>query len=253
MTTELKAPRPQTTPEPDPEAYALETALRSLVALGASMHPRTKQRAVGMSEIGRACARRLAYKMGDTAPVNLSDPLRALVGAGVHAVMAETFRRLDGGSGRFLVESPVLYRGVPGTLDLFDRLTGTVVDWKTTLRAKIGRLRVDGPSAEYQTQIQMYAAALTAQGEDVRAVALVFVPVDSVLTDLYAWRAAPDLARADAAVDRLHGLHAAELESADGRFPRPSQVDASPGPLCKWCDYHNPRSTDTDHSCKGEV
>lgn len=247
----LLAPAAQTLPPPDAEAYALETTMRSLIALGASMHPRTKQKTVGMSEVGRSCARRLAYKMADATPVNLTDPLRALVGAGVHAAMAETFRRLDGGSGRFLVEIPLAYRSVPGTCDLYDRLTGTVVDWKTTLKAKIGRLRVDGPSAEYMTQVQMYAAALATRGEDVRAVALVFVPVDSSLNDLWAWRGAVDLARADAAVDRLNGIRRTELEDNLARL-RPSTVDPSPGPLCRWCDYHNPTATDHDVACPGK-
>jgi hypothetical protein len=245
-TAELKSPAPQTGPIPDAEAYALETTMRSLVALGASMHPRTRQKTVGMSEVGRGCARRLAYKMADATPVNLTDPLRALVGAGVHAAMAETFRRLDGGSGRFLVEVPLRYRGVPGTCDLYDRLTGTVVDWKTTMRAKIGRLRVDGPSVEYVTQVQLYAAALATQGEDVRAVALVFVPVDSTLADLWAWRGVVDAARADAAVDRLNGIHALDWDTRG-----PSVVDPSPGPLCKFCEYHNPSSADADLACKG--
>ena len=247
----LHQPAPARLPDPDPEAYALEESLRSLIALGAATHPRSRQHAIGASEIGRGCARRLAYRLADVPPVNLTDPLRALAGAGVHAVMADTFRRLDAGSGRFLVEVPVRYRGVPGTCDLFDRLTGTVIDWKTILKSKVGRLRVNGPSPEHVTQVQVYGAALACQGENVRAVALAFLPVDATLADMWLWRGTPDIDIADKAVDRLNGIAARQLDSPDGRV-EPSLVEPTPSALCRWCDHHNPQSTDSDTACRGE-
>jgi len=228
--------QPDTRPAVDPEAYALETALRGLIQLGAATSHRDRQHAVGASEIGHPCERRLAYRLSGARPVNVTDPTRALVGTGWHTAMAELFTRLDGGSGRFIVETPVRYRGIPGHVDLYDRLTGTVVDWKTTLRGKLSRVRIDGPAAQYVTQLHVYGAALTAAGETVRYVALAYTGVDSTLDDMYVWRAPYDARIADATVDRLNRLSRAELETKAGMLD-PTTVEATPTALCRWCPW----------------
>lgn len=247
----LREPNPVTLPGPDPEAYALEASLRSLVWLGAATSPRSRQRVVGASELGEPCQRKLAYRLDGTPPVNLPDPLRATVGTGVHAVMADMFRRLDAESGRFLVEIPVRYRGIPGTVDLFDRLTATVIDWKTVLRGKLGKLRVDGPPERYRVQLHTYAAGLMAMGETVRWVALAYMPIDSTLDDMWVWRTAASVAEADTAIDRLNGIHERKLNNVSGVI-EPAGVEAKPSVLCGWCDYHRPGIPTDDYGCKGD-
>ena len=225
-----------------PEAYGLEVSLRSLVFLAAVTSPRARQTSLGGSEAGHACDRRIAYRLAGTPIVNLRDPLRSIVGIGFHAAMAELFTRLDAGSGRFLVEVPVAYRGIPGTVDLYDRHERTVIDWKTKLSAKLRKVRHEGPSTSYVTQTMLYAAALREQGEDVRHVALAFVPVDATdLSGMYVWRAPFDKAIADAAVDRIERLR--------GRDP--STVEATPDRLCPWCSQYRPGSTDLRVGCPG--
>jgi len=231
----------------DPEAYALEVALRSLVPLAGATNPRDHQRAVGASEIGHPCPRRIAYRLAGATPAHLQDPMRRMSGTGLHLALAEGFRRLDAGAGRFLVEHPVRYRGVPGTVDLYDRLTHTIVDWKSTVRSKLARVRNDGPRAEYAVQAHTYGAGLLAQGEDVRHVALAFIAVDGTLDDLYVVRYPLDVARADQAIDRLNTIAHTELTEVLGVTP--STVEARPGLHCKWCDYHNPSTTDLDVAC----
>jgi hypothetical protein len=241
MSTQWSSAEPVTGATVDGEAYALETAIRSLLFLGSVTDPRSLQVSLGSSEAGHVCQRRKAYKLAGTPTVNFRDPLRSMVGKGVHLGFAEMMTRLDGGSGRFLVESRVEYRGIPGTVDLYDRMTGTVVDWKTTTLAKVKHLRHEGPAASYVTQTQLYGAGLKAAGEDVRTVALLFVPVDGSLDQMWAWRQPFDQRVADTAVD--------EVESLRGRDP--ATVPSTPDRLCGWCAHFRYGSTDLSVGCPG--
>lgn len=218
--------RPQPTPV-DVEAYALESSLRSLLYLGMSTTPRSRQQAIGASEIGHPCDRKVASKLHDVPTVNVRDLWPATIGTGVHLALAEAFTRLDAGSGRFLVEHSTAYRGVPGTCDVFDRYTGTVVDWKTTKQARLKQLRHNGPTVQYVVQAHLYGAALAAEGEQVRYVALAFLPVDGSLDDLWVWRTAFDQSVADAAVERLTVL----------RGVPPGEAHQRPDDMCGWCNY----------------
>lgn len=225
----------------DVEAYALETALRGLVHLGTATSARSLQASLGSSEAGHACDRRIAYRLAGARPTNLTDPLRAFVGSGFHSAIAELFVRLDAGSGRFLVEQRLMYRGLPGTVDLFDRYTRTVIDWKTTLKSKLTKVRHDGPAQPYIVQTQLYGAALAASGEDVRSVALAFVPVDGSLADLWVWRARFDQRIADDAIDRIERLAGKD----------PATVKHTPDRLCPWCSHFREGSTDLAAGCPG--
>jgi len=153
------------------------------------------------------------------------------------------FKRLDAGSGRFLVEHFLRYRGIPGTVDLFDRHARTVIDWKTVLKSKLARLRSYGPQASYVIQQHGYGAALAQDGEDVRYVSLAFVPIDGTLDEAWMWRAPFDPGIANKAIDRVNALH--ELE--------PNLVPKNPSELCKWCPYYQPNTTiPSEHSCSGK-
>lgn len=250
-TVEFRQPDQPSKPRVDPEAYALEQSLKSMIWLGYASSPRSHQSTIGASEVGTDCKRQLAYKITMTPPVNITDPLRALVGTGVHKALAEIFTRLDAGSGRFLVENDVRYKTVPGTCDLFDRLTGTVIDWKTTVKSKIGRIRNDGPSRQQIIQAQIYAAAYAEYaGETVRAVALAFIPVDSTLDDMYVWRTPYDHKLASSSTDLYNKVQSQEIEEI--RKLDPSTVEKTPSPLCGWCPYHRPTSTDESLACRGK-
>lgn len=248
--TEFETPRPPSAP-PDAEAYALESSLRSLIFLGAATSERSQQTAIGASDLGTACDRKLAYQLAHTPPAHITDPLRALVGIGLHSVMADVFRRLDGGSGRFLVERQVRFRGIPGTADLYDRMTHTVVDWKTVFKNKLARLRMDGPPRHYVVQVQTYAAGLHAAGEDVRWCAIAYLPVDGTLDDMWIWRTAFDPTVADNAVTRVNAISELQMTDVTGRI-RPSTVEAAPSNLCPWCEHYHKSAVDLDAACPGK-
>lgn len=241
-TVEIQPPDEAKPKALDAEAYALETVLKSLIQLGASTSPRSKQTTLGISQAGQPCDRQLAYRANLVTPVKLTDPLASLVGIGFHLAMAELFTRLDAGTGRFLVEQPVSCRGIPGTFDLYDRLLRTLFDWKTTKLAKIKHIRSEGIPAAHMVQLQLYGQALKDAGEDVRWLALAYVPVDSTLDDMYVWRTNPDSAVIEKTTQRL----------VDISFLAPSEATANPSPLCNWCQHHHPQGTDVDHSCSGK-
>jgi hypothetical protein len=243
---DTKVPQP-VAPEPprvDPDALALEKMLATFIQMGSTLDARSRQAEIGSSEVGWPCDRRVVYKLNGTPESNRGDdPLRRLIGTGGHKVLADVFRDLDGGRGIFMVEQPVVYRGVPGTADL--AWLDTVIDWKFTSVEKIKRLKREGPPRNYLVQLNMYAAGLRAAGYDITTVALCFVPIDadhkSGLRGMWVSRQPFNQALADDAVDRLERL----------RGLRPSQVDPKPDRLCAYCAHYNPNSTDLDLGCLG--
>lgn len=216
-------------------------SLIDLIHLGSVTSARSVQPTIGMSQIGHACDRRIAYLTDRTPKTNFGDPLKLLVGIGLHLALREIFIRLDAGSGRFLVEESVVYRDIPGSFDLFDRFTRTVIDWKSTTKARLSQYRKEGPPRSYLVQAQGYAAALRGRGEDVRQIAIVFLPVDGTLGGIWAYRAEVNPTVADDAIDRVDAI----------RGKDPAVTPATPDRLCPWCDHYQPASTDLRIGCPG--
>lgn len=229
-------------PEVNPIGIALGEWLRELIWTGSNTTARSLQKAIGMSEVGGECEREISYKLSGTPRSNISsDPMASLVGSGIHVMLADMFRRMDAGLGRWLIEKPVMYRGIPGSCDAFDTRRKLLIDWKSTAKAKIRKIRFDGPPKVYHTQANLYAAALKAEGFEVKQSVLVYLARDGELSDLYVCPVTIDQALADEAVDRMEKI----------RAQSPPDTKPSPSVLCGWCDYHNPRSTDLSISCPG--
>lgn len=229
-------------PPPDPVAMVVAAHARSIVRTISATSARSQQSAVGMSELV-GCARRLSYRFAGAPVVHRPDPLAAFIGTGFHAAVEEGLRRLDAGVGRYLIEHRVTYRGVPGHVDLYDRWEHLVADWKTTQLKKLSRVRSEGPSASHRVQIMGYAAGLRAQGYRVENAAIIYVPTDGTVDDIHAWRSTVDTTAVDEAIDRLSTVAAAV----------PSQTEPTYTPLCNWCPFHNPASSDLDVSCPGRI
>jgi hypothetical protein len=232
----------------DPEAYALGRTLASLIGLGLATDKRSLQQSIGSSEVGHVCDRRVSYKVHNVPPSNTkaqSGRLRRAIGTGVHLMLANVFTDLDKGSGQFLIEQNVVYKGIPGTADLVYRMGHTVVDWKTAKKAKIARVRKEGVPRYYQVQVQLYAAGLIAAGEDIRHVAVVYVPIDvdndEDLEQLHVWLAPVNVAMADDAVQRLERLSTVA----------PADAIATPDRMCGYCNHFLPGSTNLAVGCPG--
>lgn len=229
----------------DVAGLILADHLRDAIWTAEATTARSLQSAVGWSEIGDACRRKLAYSLAGASHSNYPDPLKAMVGTGGHLVLAEHFRRLDAGTGRYLVEQKLTYRGVPGTVDLVDCRRRAVIDWKFKPLAKIKRLRREGVpnyAPGYVIQAHGYGTALVASGVPVDQVGLAFVPTDGELDDIWVWHAPLDQSIANEAVDQLDAL----------RGTAPQNVPARPGPLCGWCPYYREGwAGDMSSACPG--
>jgi hypothetical protein len=215
--------------------------------------PRATQVAIGPSEIGHACTRRIAYKLLDWDKPNemQGGSWSAQVGTAIHAYLAEVFRKKEG----YLVEQRVSIRGpLGGTVDLYDVKNGVVIDWKTTGASKLAAYKKDGADPQHVIQVHLYAYGLAAAGADVKKVALAYLPTSGQLSDAhldirdYDPQVAVDaLARIDT-VTAL--LAAADVEANPDLW---SQIPAKANRLCAWCPYFKPFSKALNEGCPGDT
>jgi hypothetical protein len=241
------APEPPEPPVPQLDSLLIGDWARDLVMTAAASTPRSQQAELGPSEIGQVCRRRLAYRIAGTPSVNHPDPLKALIGTDFHEGMARSIKRIDQAH-RYLVEHPVTYRGIFGTVDLYDTWRHRLVDWKTSETKRIRRYAMqDDIPVNYRVQTAIYAEGLRSVGYPVAHVALVFLPRDGDLTDIWVWTAEPDQVLADEYVQRYIDL---KEQLATGNSP--ATISATPGPLCAYCPNYSPGSTDLSTACPGK-
>ena len=215
--------------------------------------PRARQVAIGPSEMGHECTRRLAYKLLDWDQVNVSQSSNwaSQVGSAIHAHLAEIFRKKEG----FEVEQKVTIRGqLAGTVDLFDTVRGIVMDWKTTGYTKLQEYRKSGATAQHITQVQLYGYGKAQTGAKVNKVALVYLPTSGSLDEMHLELHDYDEKVALEALARVDDITAllAQLDVESN----PAMWDVIPKVAsrnCNWCPYFLPYSTETAKGCSGDT
>ena len=215
--------------------------------------PRARQVAIGPSEMGHECTRRLAYKLLDWDQVNVSQSSNwaSQVGSAIHAHLAEIFRKKEG----FEVEQKVTIRGqLAGTVDLFDTVRGIVMDWKTTGYTKLQEYRKSGATAQHITQVQLYGYGKAQSGAKVNKVALVYLPTSGSLDEMHLELHDYDEKVALEALARVDDITAllAQLDVESN----PAMWDVIPKVAsrnCNWCPYFLPYSTETAKGCSGDT
>lgn len=167
-------------------------AARGLVEDGISNQPRSLQRWIGPSELGNPCDHCLAARLSDWEQVGDKAPWLPWVGTQVHAGIADAIERHNkrdvkqGVRPRFHVEQRVTVgdvggHPVSGSTDLFDALTGTVIDWKIVGETKLREVKSkQSPGATYQAQAHLYGRGWANKGYAVNHVAIAFLPRNSV-------------------------------------------------------------------------
>lgn len=196
-----------------PPATDLAAELRTIVEAAIVNAPRSRQKAVGPSELGMDCTRCLTHRLAGTKQRQDAAWLPA-IGTAVHAWLEdvitgyEATRAQLGLPPRFLPEHRVTVghvNGIPvtGSTDLFDTDTGTVIDWKVVGTTTLRKVKAAGASAQYRTQASLYGLGWQAAGHDVRQVLVYFLPRNSVtLADGIPWLAPFDPAPGRAALAR---------------------------------------------------
>lgn len=239
--------------------YARE--LRDAILRQATRQPRNTQRHLGPSELGEECDRQVVGKFaGEPRTNNVSDPWASVVGTAVHAKLAEFFASENhlNGFTRWVPELKVsphpLY---PGTADLYDGVTETVVDWKIlgpTSMAKV--MSPAGPPRRYVVQLLLYAAGYRNLGLPVRRVCLAALPrTSSSLDSMYLWEHVcgdgDEALIADVLDQTAYRREAAQLVMS-GRI-NIGDVPIFPGPdNCYFCPFYRPESARDDNpGCPG--
>lgn len=216
-----------------------------------SRSERTLQTAIGPSEIGLDCMRRLAMKISGMPQVNHEGhPWAAWVGTAMHSAYEIMFTEASGTSGRWITETKVEIGStvVPkGTADLFDRHLHRVIDHKNMGKSTLSKAWLDGPSKQYETQLHVYGLGLERMGEDVREVALVAWPREgNTLDDMYAWVADYDRDVALAAITRVESIARRLGQLGEDGW---RQAPKTPSFGCKFCPFYLPGDKVESRGC----
>ena len=222
---------------------------------------RSRQTAIGPSEVGEPCERQLSYKMLAWPQTNTNrDPIAAIIGTGFHMWMAEKFEERGTGANadRYKVEARVTVRDSPiemarlaGSADLYDRAIAANLDWKLTGVSSLDKYRRQGPGEKYRVQAHLYGMGQRNAGEDIKRVVVVFIARHHELK-VHVWSEAYDeqialdaLARLDRIRDRLMTLDPEQHPERWADIPIPEK------PSCRFCPWIKPGSTDLSAGCPG--
>lgn len=237
-------------------AGILATDVIETVKAAARNAPRSRQAAVGPSELGTPCTRRLGYRAIDWEPKPNSDtdPWASVIGTSVHTWMAEAFTEENWQLGyqRYLIEHRVtLPGGITGSCDLYDRHTGGVNDWKVVGLDPLKRYRRDGPGQQYQAQAHLYGLGLQLAGEHPEWVAITFLPRGGRIDGLHVWSEPYDHMMAVNALRRYQSMRDFHLCLDPEANPQNWALLPTADAHCTYCPWFLPGSTDLSQGCPG--
>lgn len=190
----------------------LWTEMRHVIEDAIANDPRTLQVEIGPSSLGTDCLRCLGMMLAGI-PEERDSAWLPTVGRAVHAWLEETFAAANAGlpAARWLIETRVQVgvidgRPIRGNVDIYDRVTATVTDWKVQGITQQRKLKASGPSTTYRVQLHLYAKGLRDRGLPVDTVQLISLPRNEpTLSGAVEWHepyrpeiAEQALARADA-------------------------------------------------------
>ena len=201
-----------------------------------SSQPRDLQREIGPSELGTSCVHCLAAKLAGW-PERRRPAWLPFIGTCVHARFEQWFKESEetvftgpapeDERRRFVPEMRVtvghlqaLHAGydVKGSIDLYDRKTGSTIDWKIVGNTTLTKVKAHGPSQQYRVQASLYGIGLENRGEAVRYSRIYFLPkTKTSLADTLPWQTQFDpkpgrwaLARAQLLVNLMDCIEQAE-------------------------------------------
>ena len=233
---------------------ALAIELGEIITQAGIFSPRSQQVYIGPSEVGQECTRKLAYKLLDWDKVNelSGGNWAAQVGTAIHSHLEGIFAKFPD---RFEVESKVKIRAnLFGTVDLYDKENGIVIDWKTTSPANVKEKRSSGATQQQIIQVMLYAYGKAQEGHDVKQVGLAFLPTGGQISDMHLELHPYNEQIAVGALQRLDNVY--ELLSTVDVEKSPSMwavIPAVPSRNCNYCPYFRPFSTDLSVACNGDT
>lgn len=219
----------------NPESEALRLKIIKLMTDASNGSARSLQTAIGPSEIGHPCPRKVAYKLANVREnTSYQDPFPSIMGVAMHAWMEENLPRDE-----WIPEQRVNADGreLFGHSDAYHKPTRTVVDWKF-LGSTMHRQWLGGyVNSTYQVQAHSYGQGFVNMGYPVDRVAVAVFCRAKTLQDLYVWSEPWDPAIAHRAFERMDILKtyiAASGASDTNRAPL-LEIPAVAGDGCYFC------------------
>lgn len=232
----------------DQEAQAVKNELTNIIRWADATSERSQQLAVGASELGDPCDRRLGYSLARTPVTNETDSWPAIVGTSIHSWLEKAVNGYNAftRTTNYLTELTVQPNElVVGHCDLYHVPSEMVIDWKTVSSKNLAKFKEEGPPGQYITQVNLYALGQIRAGRPVKKVCLVCLPRAGWLRDMWVWVEDYDEEIATQALDRMYRVGGTLLELGVLEQPhRWAQVPATPSRLCGWCPWYRQGSTD---------
>lgn len=190
------------------ENERLKQGLMTIIGWADNNSARSLQTALGPSEIGDPCERRIGYSLAGVTPVNFrADPWAAIVGTAIH-------QWLEGAVNKYQAEVQDLGWKTETTLKIDDYVKGhtdlyvppDVIDYKSKSKDALEKIRKEGPKEREILQGHLYGLGHYRAGRAVRDIVLVFIPRDGRLKDMYVWREPFNLDLALKALERMYDI-----------------------------------------------
>lgn len=223
---------------------SVEDLYLGVIKDGITRHPRSLQKRIGPSEIGRPCDRWILHKLNGDGEPDRGPAWKPAVGTAVHDQLERWFNAANRGGAvlehmEWVTEWEVTVgqiggEDITGHSDLFHVPTGTVIDHKVVGPKQLSKYRLHGPSQQYRVQAHLYGRGFTTDGGwgPCRTVAIAFLPRDGELSGAYFWSEPHDPHLAAEAMNRANRLYT--MLTVVG-------IDAAlaASPLCddEWCTW----------------
>ena len=247
--------------ESDPAAQQLKYEIIEIIKWADKQNPRSKQAAIGPSEIGTPCDRRLGYRIAEIPAINTDiDPWAAVIGTAMHSWLDDAVKMWCRGHQDcgWMTETPLqLDAFTRGRSDLYNSHTQTVIDHKGAGPGVMKKVRRDGPPEGYVIQVQLYGLGYEMIGHPVKKVALVFYPRAGWLKDTYVWVADYNRDIANMAMQRMYDISTrlAELDIMNNphRWEQVEHYTSNDCGFCPWYDPgRDPEKGATETGCPGK-
>lgn len=220
----------------------LREDLLEVVQWAARNSARSRQVALGCSEVGHDCDRRIAYTMAGVQGPNVNtDQWPAIVGTAIHGWMEQAFNDFQGMHNirDWLTEleihpSPL----VKGHSDLYHVPRSLVLDWKFPGPDSFRKMKQEGPSAQYMVQVQLYGLGQLYAGRSVERVGVVALNRAGWLKDIYIHTVQFDKQVAQEALRRVYDLGHKLITEKIVESGAWDSIPATPSRLCMWCPFY---------------
>lgn len=237
---------------------AIREEMTQIIKWQASQSDRSQQVALGCSEAGDPCTRKIAMTMAGVPKTNYAtDPWPAIVGTSIHTWFEQAvkdYQQANGDAG-WLTELEVLASAwLPGHIDLYR--PGLVLDLKNPSSANLTKMRKTGAGDKYFAQVQLYGLGVERSGRTVERVGFVMLPRDGFLKKMWVKTFPYDREFAHSILARLVEL-GKTMKSLDilNHPERWDQIPAEPNYiLCSFCPFYRGGSKPADETgCPGKT